>query len=222
LERLLKEAQTHTRDRDVVQQSLTQLLDRAYGKAGLRLAFSECNQPDSQILGAALSSAVECPLKGMLLDEFLFTAPETAQRFDLVVTTFNHLSEVTKAVGADAKAKVIGVQSLVTHDTLLQLARLPAAVIGFVYELPRVGDEFSHSIRTYQPNATVMPVSINAQTQLRMLLKRADAVVVTQLCQARFRALKPKLPVVLLATTIDQQSIGFLRSKLSEKESHDY
>ena len=124
LEQLIEEARTHALDRDTVLQGLTQMLDRVYGKAGLRLAFVECNQPDLQILGGALSHAVASPLKGVLLDEFLATPREAAQRFDLVVTTFNHLSEVTQAVGADAKEKVVGVQSLVTHDTLLKIARL--------------------------------------------------------------------------------------------------
>ena len=219
VEQLLKDARSHALDREQVLHSLTQLVERVYGKAGLRLAFIECNQPDIQILGSAISSAIERPLAGVLLDEFLAQPQALAQRFDLLVTTFNHLSEVNKSLGDDAKEKVIGMHSQVTHNALLMIARLHATIIGFVYELPRVGDEYGHAIRAYHPNATVMPVSINDKARLQTLLKKADAIVVTQMCQERLLALKPKQPVILLSTTIDQQSIDFLRGRIQEGES---
>jgi DNA-binding transcriptional regulator YhcF (GntR family) len=215
LEGVLKEARAGGLNRDAVLRGALASLDRVFGKPGPRLAFIECNQPDIDTLGHFLSVVVERPLQGILLERALAEPEALTARFDLIVTTFNHLSEVSRALDRTAKEKIVGVQSMPTHDALLRIARLHAMVIGFVYELPRVGDEFTYTIKTYHPNATILPVSINDRAQLRALLKKADAIVVTQMCEARLSALKPGVPVVLLSTTVDQQSVDFLRQRIA-------
>lgn len=219
LEQLLSEAKAHALDRDQVLGGITQVLDRIYRQTDLQLALVECNWRDMQNLSDVLSSAVEQPLTPILLSEFLEHPNETAMRYDLIVTTFNHLAEVSAALGRMNEHKVIGVQTMPTHDALLKIARLHAGVIGFVYERPRAGDEFGHAIRAYQPNAALLAVPINDGPQLQMLFQKADAIVVTQICQERLLELKPPVPVIVLTITIDQQSIDFLRRKVTALRS---
>jgi GntR family transcriptional regulator len=215
LEQLLGDAKAHALERDRVLRGVTQVLDRVYGRAGLRLALVECNRRDLENLSDVLSGAIELPFDGILLGHFLEKPVETSMRYDLIVTTFNHLAEVSAALGPGEERKVVGVQSMPTHDALLKIARLHAGVIGFVYERPRAGDEFAHAIRAYRPDATVIAVPINDEPRLRLLFQKADAIVVTQICQERLMALAPPAPVIVMTITIDRQSIDFLHSKVA-------
>ena len=219
LEQLLNDAKAHALDRERVLSGVTHVLDRVYGQAGLRLALVECNQGDMQNVGDVLSAAIERPLDPILLSQFLEKPLEMAIGHDLIVTTFNHLAEVSAALGPAHDHKLVGVQTMPTHDALLKIARLRVGVIGFVYERPRAGDEFGHAIRAYHPDAVILPVSINDEPQLHMVVQKADAIVVTQICQERLLALNPTVPVIVMTITIDQQSIEFLRSRVAALQS---
>lgn len=218
LEQLLADAQRQSLGRDEVLREISLVVDRVFQSQGHRLAFVECNKADLQVLSRKLCDAIERPLHGILLDELLAQPAQTASQFDLLVTTFYHLSEVRQAVGGAAVQKVVGVHSTASHESLLQIARLQALMIGFVYELPRAADEFVHTIRSYHPNATILPVPIRETGALQSLCAKADAIIVTQMCYERLMALRPEVPVVQIAMTVDQQSLEFLRKRIDELE----
>ncbi|MEP7199465.1 MAG: GntR family transcriptional regulator, partial [Chloroflexota bacterium] len=218
LAQLVTDAQRQALGRDVVLREVTQAVERVYRTASHRFAFVECNMPDVQVLVGQLSAAMARPLEGLLLEDVLARPAAIVAQYDLVVTTFYHLGEAQQALGAAAKDKIVGVHSTPTHEALLRIARLQAMVIGFVYELPRVADEFVHTIKSYHPTATILPVPIGDTARLRSLFAKADAIIVTQMCHARLMALQPPVPVILVSMTIDQQSIDFLRSKIAETE----
>jgi GntR family transcriptional regulator len=218
MEQLLADAQQQSLGRDEVLYQITKLVDRIYPPASLPLAFVECNKADLEVLGAKLSKAIERPLQGMLIDDLLANPNAIAAQYELIVTTFYHLSEVRQALGDGQTEKVVGVHSTPAHGALLKIARLQALMIGFVYELPRVAEEFVHTIRSYHPNATILPVPIRETGRLQSLFAKADAIIVTQMCYERLMALKPSVPVILVSMTIDQQSMDFLRERISELE----
>ncbi len=219
LEQLLSDAKRQSLGRDLVLREITQMIDNVFYEARHKLAFVECNTTDVQVLGSKLSDAVERPLEGILLEDVLARPAAIAAQFDLVVTTFYHLSEVRQALGSAATEKVVGVHSMPSHEALLKIARLQALMIGFVYELPRVGDEFVHTIRSYHPAATILPVPIGDTARLQALFGKADAIIVTQMCYERLMALNPPLPIIVVSMTIDQQSIDFLRKRIAEFEA---
>ena len=216
LEHLLAEAQRQSISRESVMREITQAVNRIFQPEGRKLAFVECNLPDVQILGRKLSEAVNHPLQGMLLEDFLARPDDTASQYDMIVTTFYHLSEVRQALSALDVSKVVGVHSMPAHTALLKIARLQAMMIGFVYENPRVADEFVHTIRSYHPNATIMPVSIKETARAQSLCAKADALIVTQMCYDRLMEMRPSAPVILVAMTIDQQSLDFLRARVRD------
>ncbi|MBI5877903.1 MAG: GntR family transcriptional regulator [Chloroflexi bacterium] len=218
LDQLLDDAKQRAVSRDIVLGEIARRIDHVYGAPGLKLAFIECNAADIAEMGGTLSDAVGRPLQGMMLADFLRRAPEYAARYDLLVTTFYHLSEVTQALGAESKGKVIGVHAMPTHDALLKIARLHAQQIGLVCDRAGTVDNLKHIIRTYHPSATITPALIEDSARLRAMHERAEAIVVTRSCMARLDALKPKAPVITVVFTIDQQSIDFLREQIAVRE----
>jgi GntR family transcriptional regulator len=221
LDQLLTDAQRHALSREVVQHELARCLERVYGRSGLRVAFIECNAPDIEAMSEALREAVKHPLKGVMLSDALRRPKELAEQFDLIVTTFYHLSEVSQALGANYKEKIIGVHAMPRHDALLKIARLHAQVIGLVCDRSSTIDNLKHIIHTYHPTATIMPTLIDDKAQLKSLLKKADAIVVTRSCHERLMTLKPNIPVIMVIFEIDQQSVDFLRTKIGEQSKDE-
>jgi hypothetical protein len=54
---------------------------------------------------------------------------------------------------------------------------------------------------------------------LKLLRKKADAIVVTRSCHEQLMTLKPNVPVIMVIFEIDQQSVDFLRAKIEERVS---
>jgi DNA-binding transcriptional regulator YhcF (GntR family) len=219
LDQLLTDAQRHELSRDLVQQELTRCLDHVFGHGDLRVAFVECNLPDIEAMSVELHAAVSHPLKGVLLSDLLARPKDVAHQFDLIVTTFYHLSEVGKALGTTQSEQLVGVHATPTHDALLKIARLHAQVIGLVCDRASTIDNLKHIIHTYHPAATIMPTLIDDKPQLKQLLKQADALVVTRSCHEQLMAYKPKRPVIMVVFALEQQSVDFLRTKIEEQLS---
>ncbi len=219
LDQLLNDAKRHALSREAVLREIHDSVDRLFGPDGLHIAFVECNAADIEELGEQLSAAVHRRLDGAMLSDVLARPNEIAQRFDLVVTTFYHLSELSQAFEPESRDKVIGVHTMPTHDALLKIARLHAQVIGLVCDRSGTVDNLTHIIHTYHPSATIMPVLIDDDARVHTLLQKADAVVVTRSCYEHLMQLQPQASTIMVTFTIDQQSIDFLRARIQEQES---
>jgi GntR family transcriptional regulator len=197
-------------------EAVGQAIEQVYGPAAPRLLFVECNRADLEALGDELSDIVGAPMELALLDDAVAAAAAHARRYDLIVTTFQHLGQMRQAIPADARHLVVGVHVTPTHDTLLELARLHVGAFGLVCDTPSTIDSLSHIIAAYNPAAEVAPALIDDEAQLRRVLARADAIVVTRSCRERLAALVRDQPLITVVFTIDQQSIDFLRRRLHE------
>jgi DNA-binding transcriptional regulator YhcF (GntR family) len=193
--------------------ALRRRIDRSYGPGALRAAFIECNTQDIETLGGELGAAIGRALEGVLLSDVAARAKELLEHFDLVITTFYHLGEVSKLLGEAGAKSVIGVHAAPSHGTLLKIARLHVPVIGLVCELPNTVENLSYIIKTYQPSATILTMLITDE-RLPGMLGKADAIVVTRSCFERLMHLQPLAPVIPVSFTIEQQSIDFVRSRV--------
>lgn len=217
LDRLLQDAKQRTVSRDTVFTEVTRRLEQVFGAPVPRVAFVECNAADIDEMGGMLGEAAGCPFDGLMLSDFLQRPRELAARYDFVVTTFYHLSEVNRALGETESQKVIGVHAMPTHDALLQVARLHAPAVALVCDRAGTVENLTHIIRTYHPTAAILPTLIDDRPRLRAVLERAAAVVVTRSCHEALLAFKPKVPVVKIVFTIDQQSVDFLKQRLAAR-----
>jgi GntR family transcriptional regulator len=169
-----------------------------------------------ETLGSELGAVTGSPMELALLDDALPAAGALARRYDLLVTTFQHLGQMRQATPAAARDQVVGVHVTPTHDSLLELARIHVATFGLVCDTPSTIESLSHIISTYNPAAQVLPALIDDEAQLQRVTARADAIVVTRSCHDRLLARGVAQPLVTVVFTIDQQSIDFLRRRLHE------
>jgi DNA-binding transcriptional regulator YhcF (GntR family) len=210
---LIAAARQHRVGQKQLLDALRRRIDRAYTPSGQRAAFIECNIQDIESLGGELGLAIGRTLEGVLLAEVAARAAELVEDFDLIITTFYHLGEVTKLLGEAGAKAVIGVHAAPTHDTLLKIARLHVPVIGVICELPNTVENLSYIVKTYQPAATILTMLITDE-RLPSMLGKADAIIVTGSCYERLIDLQPQAPVISVSFTIEQQSIDFVRSRV--------
>lgn len=219
LDHVVEQAQSNQMTRAMVLEEIHASVDRIFGHANenTRVAFVECNPMDVQQLTEQISSAVEHPLEGVLLSDFLERPREIAGRFDLIVTTFFHLGEISWALDAELRHKVVGVLAQPTHKTLLRIARLRAATIGVVVTLASTIDNLVHIIRTYHPAATILSAQVDDTPRMQALLQDAEVIIVTRVTHNHLLEFEPTLPVIVVTFTIDQQSIDFLQTRIHSR-----
>lgn len=221
LDHVVEQAQLNQMTRAMVLEEIHASVDRIFGRAheNTRVAFVECNPMDVQQLTEQISDAVDHPLEGILLSDFMEQPKEIAGRFDLIVTTFFHLGEVSWALDAELRHKVVGVLARPTHNTLLRIARLRAATIGVVVTLASTIDNLVHIIRTYHPAATILSAQVDDTPRMQALLQNAEVLVVTRVTHEHLLEFQPKIPVIVVTFTIDQQSIDFMQTRIQSQDT---
>jgi GntR family transcriptional regulator len=214
LTQLVREAHQNAVSRTQLLATFSSVADEVYGPPAPRLLFVECNRQDLDALGADLRSLTGVAFDLALLDHVIANPVTYADRYDLLVTTFQHLGQMRQAVPDAARPKVVGILATPSHDSLLDLSRLHVATFGLVCDAPSTIESLTHIISTYNPAATILPTLIDDVAQLYRVVAQADAIVVTRSCRERLLALGLAQPIVTVVFTIDQQSIDFLRSRI--------
>jgi GntR family transcriptional regulator len=195
--------------------------DHVFYPSHLRICFVECNTQDIEAMTRELRSGVGRSMEGTLLSDVIARSDEIGNRFDLIVTSFFHLSQVIQSLGAERQKKVVGVNAVPDHAALLSIARLHSPVIGLVCELPSVMETLTHIIQTYHASATIIPALFEEEPRLKTLIEKADVIVVPLGVSKRLLAFNPKIPVITVAFTIEQQSIDFLAGRIRELEESE-
>ncbi|MFN8375584.1 MAG: GntR family transcriptional regulator [Anaerolineae bacterium] len=88
---------------DEVRQQLMSAVNEVYDTNAVKIAFYECNVHDSHDMGKFISHALDQDVHCGLLDDLYATNDTAMQRYDLLVTTFHHLSEVMQKVPSAAE-----------------------------------------------------------------------------------------------------------------------
>jgi DNA-binding transcriptional regulator YhcF (GntR family) len=216
LVQLVREAHQNAVSRNQILATLTGAVDQIYGSSTPRLVFVECNRQDLDALGADLRTLTGTGFDLALLDDVVAAPNVYTDRYDLLVTTFQHLGQIRQAVPAATRPKVVGILATPSHDSLLDLSRLHVATFGLVCDAPSTIESLTHIISTYNPAATILPTLIDDVAQLYRVVAQADAIVVTRSSRERLLALGLAQPIVTVVFTIDQQSIDFLRGRIQE------
>ncbi len=201
--------------RDQLIDDLSKLVDRIYGSGEIRVIFYECNQHDSELLGAELARLLSQPVDTGLLDDLEANPEPLAEQYDLIVTTFHHLAAVNRAL-VHHLDKVVGVDTRPTPDALLGIARLTQPRIGLVCTLGNTAHMLKHLIYSYHPDCTVQAALIDYPHEVELLAHSCDHLVVTHTCVDQLRELTDRIPDVVIEFRIDEQSIDYLQQRISE------
>ena len=199
--------------RDQLRAELALLVEEVYGVTDLKIRFLECNPYDSETLSADLSRLTGVPIGAGLLDEATRDVEAFAQTYDLVVTTFHHLAEVTRML-AICRDRIIGVDTRPSSTSRLGIARLTLPRIGLVCTLPGTARMLEHIILSYQPQASVDIALIDSPDSVRHLAQECDHLVVTHNCAVTLEELTGRRADVVIEFRIDDQSIEYLRERI--------
>lgn len=194
---------------------ITALIEEVYGESDLTIRFLECNSYDSTTLSHDLSRLTGVPISAGLLDELRQNVDAFAQAYDLIVTTFHHLAEVSQAL-AQYRDRVIGVDTRPSPESLLRIARLTKPRIGLVCTLPDTARSLEYTILSYQPTAHVVTALIGAHDDARRLARSCDYLVVTHNCVPALTELTGRRPDVVIEFRIDDQSIEYLKERIRD------
>lgn len=186
-------------------------LDDVYQAHDLRLKFLECNVHDAETLVEQLAPLVEYRIEpGVIEREDL---AELGERYDLVITTFHHLAEVRRGLGAQ-REKVVGVNAIPTHEVALKIARLEARRLGLVCGRENTVRSMKYLVASYHPDDDLDVALVDDAQAVRALAERSEALIVTYSCADDVARLTSRAPDVIVEFQIERQSIEFLRQRI--------
>jgi GntR family transcriptional regulator len=193
-----------------VSEQLNHALENVYQLGNLAIAFFECNAQDSRDMGGYLGQVLQRDVHCGLLSEL---DDASAAQYDLIITTFHHLSAVMQKLKKHSD-KVVGIDTRLSPDTLLEIARLPNGSLGIVCTLGSTAQMLQHLLFSYYPDREVRAATVDDTVAVRQLCRQCDYVMVTHTCTGELRKLSKRSPDIVLHFQIDQQSIQFLAQRV--------
>ncbi len=190
-------------------------LEKIFGTGSLTLAFFECNPNDSQDMGRYLSEVLGRDIYCGLLSELEQDTSRIAEHYDLIITTFHHLSAVMQTLKKYAE-KVVGVDTRLTPDTMLEIARLPKGRMGVVSTLASTAQMLRHILYSYYPDWSIEAIATEDKKSVKNFSHHCDHLLVTHTCAAEVEKLTKRAPDVVIQFQIDQQSIQFLDKRIRD------
>lgn len=191
-------------------------IGRNYSPQVPRLAFVECNRYDTDTLARQVRQVLEVPVAGLLLRELLRDPSLYRQRYDSVVTTYFHLTEVAEALG-DA-GRVLPVHHRPSPASLLEIARLPrGTVVGVLAVNERTLRIITGTVAPYLSGEVTGAVLTDAAA-VSEVLRRADIIVDTMGSHAQVLRLGVQVPIITVQYHIDPESVLQLKQWFGSKE----
>jgi DNA-binding transcriptional regulator YhcF (GntR family) len=200
--------------RSLALSDLRALVDQVYGDARLRIRFLECNEYESAVMGREIARLIDIPVEWGLTNELVDSPHRLGEGHDLIVTTFHHLAEVRQALPPYVE-KIVGVDTRLAPETLLGIARLTRRRLGLVCTLADTARMLQHIILSYQPGCQIELALIDEPDQVRRVAQTCDHLLVTYNCVELCEILAGRSADVVIEFRIDDQSITFLRERIS-------
>lgn len=178
----------------------------------IRIGFVECHQQPLQDYVDHLHLRLGLPVSPILLSE-LRVNPKISTHFDLIVTTFFHLSDVSRALQTEDAAPDIFCIALTPHlNSLLTVSRLPndsrIGIICFVEETAqRMQDSFIQAGLTHLHFQSCSP---NEPDLFKTVIEHSTAVLVTPDCREIVTNMAPSKPLIEFSNMPDEASVQAL------------
>lgn len=198
-----------------VSKQFTKALETVYGMGDVSVAFFECNTHDSKDMGGYLSKALQRDIYCGLIEELTPNTARIGETYDLVITTFHHLSEVMQTLKKYAE-KVIGVDTRLTPETMVEIAKLPKGKVGVVSTLASTAKMLQHILYSYYPDWHIEIVTTEDSKGVKTLARSCDHLLVTHTCLEPVKKLTRRNPDVVIEFQVDQQSVQFLDKRIRD------
>ena len=215
MDRLLYQSRVAGVSADEVSRVFGSALSKWYESVRVSMVLVECNSWDALSLAGHIQEELPVSVDPMLLDDFVQGAESVLRDHDLVVTTFYHLSEVNAALGDSNAGRVVALQDRPSVQSLLALSKIPIGTpVGVVAGHERTVRMLRDLVQSCGPRVTSLAL-LEDPDNVRKLLYSAGTVVVSARCRTDLLKFAPTIPVVNIEFEVDEQSMEFLRRKVS-------
>jgi DNA-binding transcriptional regulator YhcF (GntR family) len=199
---------------EIVQLS-SETVQEVYKDGGMRLAFYECNELDSQEMGRHLNRLLGRDITCGVLKELEQHAENLTSDVDVVITTFHHIAEVVRLI-PQGKDKVVGIDTRLTPETLLDIAHLPDGQIGLVCGVQATAHMLEHVLHGYYPHLSLEAITLEEPSDVHALAQKSDHIVATHTCAQQVETLIGRPADVVVNFQVDEQSLSFLKGKIQK------
>lgn len=193
-------------------------IDEVYGHSALSIIFFECNDYDTNEMGRRLNEVLKMPVEYKNLSVFYKTPDVIIRKHDLIVTTYHHLAEITaeiKRLGFP-QGKVVGIDTRLTAETMLRIARFPKTKIGIVCTNQNTAHMLKHILYGYHPEWQIESITADDLPAVQELANTCDHFIVTHTSVEEVTMLTGRSPDVVVNFQIDEQSIDFLNQRIHQ------
>lgn len=189
-----------------------------YGQSQVDLIFYECNDFDTTEMGRRLTEVLALPVHSHNLPHFYADPAAILQKYDLIITTYHHLAEITQAIKQLnlPTDRVVGIDTRLTPDSMLRIARFPKTKIGVVCTNENTAHMLRHILSGYRSEWQVEAVSVEQPERVRDLAAHSDHFVVTHTSADEVTALTGRAPDVVVNFQIDEHSVAFLNQRIRQ------
>jgi len=201
---------------DEILEQLKSAINEVLSNLNVRLIFFECNDYDTNEMGRGLNKALKIPVDYMNLSDFYLDSQNVIQGYDILVTTYHHLAEVTACLSQHGFAgdRLVGIETRPTPESMLKIARFSKSNIGVICTNQNTAHMLKHILYGYHPEWTVEATDMANTPKVTELVNTCDHIIVTHTCVDAVMELTGRAPDVIANFQIDEQSITFLNQRI--------
>jgi len=200
-------------------QILADAMWKYYGVTHVDVLLVECNQPEASHMAKQLETRLHFPVDTMLIDEFLSDPAPVTASYDILTTTFHHLSAISEGAGAEGD-KAVGLHGIPIVDGVLGIVKArPGTRVGIVCSTTPSVATLTGLVRGYNSEIIVETHLVESylaegNQRLSEFVRTQDIIVDTMSTHEHVLRLQPGVPVVTVEYEIDEQSVKFLLNKI--------
>ena len=189
-----------------------------FGHSKVTSIFYECNDHDTTEMGRRLIEVLAMPVEYHNLPHFYDNPAAILKKYDLIITTYHHLAEISEVLSqmGDSPEKVVGIETRLTPDSMLRIARFPKTRIGVVCTNTNTAHMLKHILTGYRSEWSIEAISVDDPERVKYLAQHSDHFVVTHTSAAEVTALTGRAPDVIVNFQIDEQSVAFLNQRIHQ------
>lgn len=203
--------------REQVVEVFSNNLQTHYDQTKVRAMLLECNIREAQLFAGELSNAAGIEVQPVVIPDFLADVESFVHNYDIISVTLNHLNEVEDIIRSFGDStQIIGVNTAVMSDSLLQIARLPkGSKTGVVCTYSTTVAQMLGTVQAYNHTLSLIACLDSAEEELNQLIENVDWIIATQTSYEKVSRLAPHKPVIAVEFKIDQQSQIYFTKKVN-------
>ena len=198
------------------------VIAQAYGHAGPRIGFIECNRRDATMLSRDLQLAIAHPIEPLLIDAVLREPQRFLDEYSILAVNITHLSAVESVLGRQTgeggRAQIFGMHIPIDPESLLRVARLRAGTrVGILCDLKQTLLSLTGMVEGYNPGLRVDGCLVRERASMGKLLQSSDVLLVTPSASERIQIAESQVPIITLAFRPDARSVEELTALIARR-----